>query len=115
MASETFDRHYSRLGSISKKSRFPWTLIIVTNSCKVSFPIESWYQASQQGKNIKDVMVGVVRIKVKEARDLHPPVIGGTVNSFVVLYLGTQKKRTRVVHGSLHPVWSQSFEFFVQV
>jgi hypothetical protein len=81
---------------------------------KVSFPIESWYQASQQGKNIKDVMVGVVRIKVKEARDLHPPVIGGTVNSFVVLYLGTQKKRTRVVHGSLHPVWSQSFEFFVQ-
>ncbi|GJD10414.1 Synaptotagmin-4 [Galdieria sulphuraria] len=81
---------------------------------KVSFPIESWYQASQQGKDLKDVMVGMVRVKIKEARDLHPPVFGGTVNAFVVLYLGTQKKRTRVVHGSLHPVWSQSFEFFVQ-
>ncbi|GJQ11472.1 hypothetical protein GpartN1_g3263.t1 [Galdieria partita] len=81
---------------------------------KVSFPIESWYQASQQGKVLKDVMVGMVRVKVKEAKDLHPPVFGGTVNAFTVLYLGTQKKRTRVVHGSLHPVWSQSFEFFVQ-
>eukprot|EP00249_Psilotum_nudum_P016358 c25782_g1_i1 orf=445-2988(-) len=54
---------------------------------------------------------GVLELVLVEARDLVAADWRGTSDPFVSVHYGTMKKRTRVVHKTLHPEWNQTLEF----
>ncbi|KAK1370183.1 Synaptotagmin-4 [Heracleum sosnowskyi] len=65
----------------------------------------------------KDVILrGVLSVTVISAEDLPAVDLNGKSDPFVILIMKKteEKKKTRVVHNTLDPVWNQTFDFVVE-
>ncbi|CAA6661327.1 unnamed protein product [Spirodela intermedia] len=54
---------------------------------------------------------GLIELNIIEARDLIGADLRGTSDPYVRVQYGSVKKRTKVIHKTLNPVWNQTLEF----
>ncbi|KAL1520982.1 hypothetical protein AB1Y20_022540 [Prymnesium parvum] len=55
---------------------------------------------------------GLLKVHLRRGTALRPPDInGGQSNPYVLVKLGNQTKRSRVINNTLNPVWDEIFEF----
>eukprot|EP00166_Cyanidium_caldarium_P000113 ctg_1028.g427 len=57
---------------------------------------------------------GILTVRIVSARGLRAPhSMGDAIDAFVIVYLGSRRKRTRVVRDTASPTWNATFEFFI--
>ena len=57
---------------------------------------------------------GILTVRIVSARGLRAPhSAGDAIDAFVIVYLGSRRKRTRVVRDTASPTWNATFEFFI--
>ena len=63
---------------------------------------------------MRDVMAGLLRIRLRSAEKLAARDLWGTSDPYCVLSVGPSSARSRTIPHSLDPTWDQEFTLFVR-
>lgn len=105
-------------GLVDGISREVWIPLEKINTGEIRLIIEAYISESeaeslQNGESEEHALnsrTGILEVVLVEARDLVAADLRGTSDPFVSIHCGNEKRTTKIIHKTLHPQWSQTFE-----
>ncbi|KAI4350900.1 hypothetical protein L6164_005305 [Bauhinia variegata] len=101
--------HVNLEGLIEGRLRDVWIPLERASSGELRLQIEAVRVDDQEGSMGSGN--GLIELVLIEAKDLIAADLRGTSDPYVRVHYGNSKKRTKVIHRTLRPIWNQTLEF----
>ncbi|CAA7397692.1 unnamed protein product [Spirodela intermedia] len=100
-------------GLVDGSVRDVWVPLEKVTTGELRLQIEARKKDKAEGSSCSSrrTEAGLIELNIIEARDLIGADLRGTSDPYVRVQYGSVKKRTKVIHKTLNPVWNQTLEF----